>query len=129
MATAPSIADLERICQSAQNAARLAGKLIRERAGRIDAVMTKASSMDLVTVVDKECQAIIEQHLVAAHPGMIFLGEESVPAGSEASAKAIAELASIPGYLVRHFLLCLHSSFEEQLLHILLYSSGYCRPD
>lgn len=96
----PAHDELARVSQTAQAAARLAGRLIKERAGHVEVAATKASPMDLVTAVDKECQEVIERSLAAAHPGMHFLGEESVPAGSEASARAIAELASQPGFLV-----------------------------
>jgi myo-inositol-1(or 4)-monophosphatase len=99
MATAPDVLLLESISITAQRAARQAGALIRARAGNVDVAATKASSMDLVTVVDKECQTVIQGAFADAHPEVSFLGEESVPAGSEASASAIADYASRPGFL------------------------------
>ena len=111
---APSTADLQRICDSVQAAARLAGRLITQHAGHVEVETTKASPSDLVTAIDKECQVVIERHLADAHPSMMFLGEESVPAGSDASAAAIAEIASKPGYLVRESLIARVSGYQPK---------------
>jgi myo-inositol-1(or 4)-monophosphatase len=85
--------ELERILQTATRAAKEAGAVIRDNAGRTAVDHEKASNQDLVTAVDVRCQRIIEDAIRAEHPTHSTLGEESVDAGSAASAAAIAELA------------------------------------
>jgi myo-inositol-1(or 4)-monophosphatase len=70
-------------------AARAAGAIIRASSGRIAVEATKATVQDLVTKADKECQDLIERAVLAAFPAAAFLGEESVGAGSAASAAAL----------------------------------------
>lgn len=53
-------------------------------------VMTKASSRDLLTAVDAECQEAVFSVISNAHPTHTFLGEEDVAAGNAASDAALA---------------------------------------
>lgn len=92
MAALPSSELLHSIREVAVKSARAAGELIRTRAGVTAVETAKATSQDLVTVVDKQCQLVIERAVVEAFPEHAFLGEENVPPGAEASAAAIAEL-------------------------------------
>ncbi|RYG45147.1 hypothetical protein EON67_10950 [archaeon] len=92
MAALPSSELLHSIRDVAVKAARAAGELIRTRAGVTAVETAKATSQDLVTVVDKQCQLVIERAVVDAFPEHAFLGEENVPPGAEASAAAIGEL-------------------------------------
>ena len=71
-------------------AARAAGALIVASSGRIAVEATKATVQDLVTRADKDAQDLIERAVRAAFPSAAFLGEESVGAGSVASAAALA---------------------------------------
>lgn len=59
-------------------AAREAGALIRERLGRYETLDTKASAHDLVTDVDRACEALIAERLLSAFPGHAMLGEEGM---------------------------------------------------
>jgi len=70
-------------------AARKAGAVVVASSGRIAVEATKATVQDLVTRADKDCQDLIEGAVRAAFPGAAFLGEESVGAGSAASAAAL----------------------------------------
>ena len=76
------------VCAVAEAAGRAAAVVVRERVGA-DVVKTKASRGDLLTEVDGDVQDIIEAEVRAAFPSHAFLGEESVPAGSKASAEAL----------------------------------------
>jgi myo-inositol-1(or 4)-monophosphatase len=87
---------LEHILLVAQAAAREAGRLIRDNCGKTDVEKTKATEQDLVTVVDKACQDVIERAVTVAFPDHAILGEESVAAGSAASAEAIAAVFNHP---------------------------------
>ena len=80
-------ADVVRV---AEVAARQAASVVRAKLGA-DVLQTKASRGDLLTEVDGEVQRIIEAHVQEAFPTHAFLGEESVAAGSKASAEALQE--------------------------------------
>ena len=99
MASAPSPSDDE-VLAVISAAARQAGALIRASSGRIAVAATKATAMDLVTAADKECQDMIERAVLAAFPSAAFLGEESVAAGSAASAAALEALLEPPRELL-----------------------------
>lgn len=80
-------------------AARKAGDRMLASIGTASAAVekTKANKQDLVTAVDKACQEDIEACVrdafgPAGEGGHQFLGEESVAAGSDASATALADL-------------------------------------
>jgi len=81
--------DAESVLEVCVGAAREAGAIIRAQSGRIAVQATKATSADLVTEADKACQDLIEARIRARFPGAAFLGEESVAAGSTASAAAL----------------------------------------
>lgn len=71
--------NLDRILQVAQEAARLAGKVIREanQNASTGAIETKSSSTDLVTETDQKCEALITEHLVKNFPDHKIIGEET----------------------------------------------------
>ena len=83
---------LDAILRVAEEAARAAGAIIVATSGRV-AVKEKASMQDLVTESDVEAQRVIEVAIARAFPEHSVLGEESVAAGSAASAAAIAQVA------------------------------------
>jgi myo-inositol-1(or 4)-monophosphatase len=89
-----AIYDLDEILRVASDAAKAAGTLMRARAGVTVVDKTKASSQDLVTEIDRQCQQIIEDAVTSNFPSHHMLGEESVPAGADASARAIQEALS-----------------------------------
>ncbi|MFZ5816567.1 MAG: inositol monophosphatase family protein [Bacillota bacterium] len=62
-------------------AAREAGALIRSRLGQYQTLQTKSSASDLVTDVDRACEALIAERLLGAFPSHRILGEEGVVAG------------------------------------------------
>lgn len=82
-------ADMPAILRVAIAAGRASSETVRAKLGA-EVLKTKASRGDLLTAVDGEVQAIIEQHVRAAFPAHAFLGEESVAAGAKASSEAIA---------------------------------------
>ncbi len=65
------------IQQTAIDAAKQAGELIRERAGNIASVETKSSLFDLVTDVDKRAEGIIRRVVSEVYPDHCIFGEES----------------------------------------------------
>jgi myo-inositol-1(or 4)-monophosphatase len=78
-ALSPDLA--ERYLQAAQKAARIAGKIQMEHFGKIQEVFTKGTNIDLVTSVDRECDAEIVASLQHAFPADLFLTEESFQEG------------------------------------------------
>lgn len=75
--------------ETAIEAAKEAGRLIRERVETSKRVDTKYSAHDLVTEVDRQAEEIIRQILLKAHPDYAILGEEGVAPGPEASREAV----------------------------------------
>src|SRR3954466_6302540 len=75
----PDLAELA--LQAAQKAARLAGKIQMEHFGKIQEVFTKGTNIDLVTTVDRQCDAEIVASLRHAFPADLFLTEESFQEG------------------------------------------------
>ncbi|WP_139978405.1 inositol monophosphatase family protein [Nocardioides litoris] len=70
-ALAAELADL------ALDVAREAAALVRERArGTVEVTDTKTSAIDVVTQVDKDCEALVRERLLAARPDDAVLGEE-----------------------------------------------------
>ena len=80
--------ELELILSTAIAAARLAGAHMKANIGH-EILQTKLNQNDLVTVVDKKCQELIEEHIQTTFPSHDFLGEEDVAPGSEASTAAL----------------------------------------
>ena len=64
------------ILELAVRLAREAGAIQRERYGSELQIETKQSSIDLVTEVDKACEALIVEGILAARPGDSILAEE-----------------------------------------------------
>jgi len=75
--------------ETAIEAAKEAGRLIRERVKTAKQVATKYSANDLVTEVDRQSEEIIRRILLEAHPDHAILGEEGVAPGPEASRRAV----------------------------------------
>jgi len=72
----------------ATDSAKLGATIMLTKLGA-DIVKTKANARDLLTEVDPEVQLVIENRVRETFPTHGFLGEESVPAGAEASAEAL----------------------------------------
>jgi myo-inositol-1(or 4)-monophosphatase len=68
--------DYSAYLHTAVTAARAAGRIQLENLGTDLGISTKSSDMDLVTRVDAECEAIIRQTILGAHPDHAILGEE-----------------------------------------------------
>ncbi|GIM45000.1 inositol monophosphatase [Collibacillus ludicampi] len=75
--------------QCAEEAARKAGALIKEKIGQASEIREKTSASDLVTEVDKASQEIIEKHVLSVFPQHTILGEEDVAPGAYASVEAL----------------------------------------
>lgn len=75
----------------AVQAARKAGKLIREKANVAKRVDLKSSAHDLVTEVDKKAEELVREVILSHYPDHAILGEEGVAAGVEASKRALEE--------------------------------------
>jgi myo-inositol-1(or 4)-monophosphatase len=73
----------ERCLKAAQNAALLAGKRQMESFGQSLKITTKGTNIDLVTVVDQECDEIIVSSIRKACPSDLFLTEETYTEGSQ----------------------------------------------
>ena len=85
---------LQDVLATAERAARQAGNIIRATAGNIAISNTKANAKDLVTASDIECQQVIENIILEAYPGDLFLGEENVESGRNASIAALQSALS-----------------------------------
>ncbi|KAF1336363.1 Inositol monophosphatase, partial [Globisporangium splendens] len=94
--TAKAVAqdNVDAMLEVAIAAARLAGAHMRAHVSSSRVEKTKSNKDDLVTVVDKQCQDLVFQTIEETFPSHEFLGEESVDAGSEASAQALKELVN-----------------------------------
>lgn len=77
--------------ETAVQAAKEAGALIRERVKTAKRVEFKSSASDLVTEVDKASEERIRRVIRTFFPNHAILGEEGVEAGSKASKAALEE--------------------------------------
>ena len=80
--------DLDAVFNIAVQAAKSAGEHMKANIGHA-VEKTKSSKDDLVTIVDKQCQEMVESAIKEAFPTHAFLGEEDVAPGSEASCAAL----------------------------------------
>ena len=64
---------------------------MRQTTGRISVKNEKANVRDIVTDSDIACQQVIRQTIDAVFPLALFLGEEDVGSGSQASIYALQE--------------------------------------
>jgi myo-inositol-1(or 4)-monophosphatase len=64
---------------------------MRATTGRISSTQTKSNVRDLVTESDVASQQIIFSTINAVRPNDVFLGEEAVDPGSEASIEALRQ--------------------------------------
>lgn len=85
---------LDEVLQVAIDAAKKAGDIILGHAGGAEVMKSKANSRDLLTMIDPLCEKTIRETVLASFADHDFLGEENVPPGKEASAKAIDEILS-----------------------------------
>eukprot|EP01134_Creolimax_fragrantissima_P005909 CFRG5909T1 len=77
------IIEIRQACETAEAVARDAGKLIKDAFdNQSKSVMVKESSVDLVTITDQQCEALIKNALIEAYPDYKFIGEESTAAGA-----------------------------------------------
>lgn len=86
--------DTRAVLDVALQAALKAGSLIRSHSGRTAVEKNKVNKNDLVTAVDKKCEEEITAIVKSAFPSHQILGEESVPPGPEAAAKALKEFVA-----------------------------------
>lgn len=95
-----TVADLQGLVETAEEAARAAGSIIitanccsigytAESTFGTSAELKANNIKDIVTVYDKQAQAVIEKVIRAAYPMHRFLGEEDVSAGAAASEAAL----------------------------------------
>jgi myo-inositol-1(or 4)-monophosphatase len=75
----------------AEDAATRAGIIMKATTGRISSTQTKSNVRDLVTESDVASQQIIFSTINAVRPNDVFLGEEAVDPGSEASIEALRQ--------------------------------------
>jgi len=71
-----SAASLSGYARAASRAARHAGRLLAQHAGKPASVATKRGINDLVTNIDRASEQVIHRLLHRAYPGFGFLGEE-----------------------------------------------------
>jgi myo-inositol-1(or 4)-monophosphatase len=83
--------DWQYILHLAEDAATRAGSIMRATTGRISSTQTKSNVRDLVTESDVASQQIIFSTINAVRPNDVFLGEEAVDPGSEASIEALRQ--------------------------------------
>ena len=76
---------------TAVRAAQLAGSIQQYNLGGDLGISTKTSFTDLVTRVDKECEARIREILLGAYPNHVVLGEEEGQPGGESSHRWIVD--------------------------------------
>jgi myo-inositol-1(or 4)-monophosphatase len=82
--------DMQKVIETAEEAAIQAGIIMQQTCGKIAVSSTKMNAADLVTESDVQCQQVIEGVIHEAFPQDAFLGEENVDAGSLASSSALA---------------------------------------
>jgi myo-inositol-1(or 4)-monophosphatase len=70
--------------ETAVTAAREAGRIQLQHLGSDLGITSKSSESDLVTLVDKACEAVIRQRILEMHPEHAILGEEEGSVGSGA---------------------------------------------
>uniref|UniRef100_A0A7S0G9T3 inositol-phosphate phosphatase n=1 Tax=Proboscia inermis TaxID=420281 RepID=A0A7S0G9T3_9STRA len=79
--------------QTAELAARAAGTIITSHVGcQNEGCDLKVNLKDIVTKYDTQAQSAIKHIITSQFPDHVFLGEEDVPAGGEASAKALVDI-------------------------------------
>lgn len=83
--------DWQYILHLAEDAATRAGSIMKATTGRISSTQTKSNVRDLVTESDVASQQIIFSTINAVRPNDVFLGEEAVDPGSEASIEALRQ--------------------------------------
>ena len=77
-----STAELNRFLKVAVSAARAAGAIQIANVGKDLGISSKSSDSDLVTRVDKECEALIRNAILTAFPDHAILGEEGGNVGA-----------------------------------------------
>jgi myo-inositol-1(or 4)-monophosphatase len=68
--------------ETAITAAREAGRIQLQHLGTDLGITSKSTESDLVTLVDKACEAAIRRHILETHPDHAILGEEEGSVGS-----------------------------------------------
>ena len=90
----PTEEELDAFLKIAITASKKAGDIILGYDGGAEVTKLKANSRDLLTLVDPLCEKTIRDTVLDKFPDHKFLGEEDVPAGAEASAKALSSILS-----------------------------------
>jgi len=70
MATTQELLDIARLL------AREAGEFIAARRDTVSVARTKSSDVDVVTLVDEDCEALLRERIASLRPGDSILGEE-----------------------------------------------------
>ena len=83
--------DWQYILHLAEDAATRAGSIMKATTGRLSSTQTKSNVRDLVTESDIASQQVIFSTINAVRPNDVFLGEENVNSGSEASINALRQ--------------------------------------
>lgn len=100
---------MQHLHELARTVAREAADFVAERRnGTVVVSATKSSAVDVVTEVDRECEALIRERLLGARPGDAFLGEEGGGASGRSGVRWIVDpidgtvnfLYGIPQYAV-----------------------------
>lgn len=99
----PHLLDLAR-----EVALEAAGFVAERRTHGVSVADTKSSIVDVVTQVDRDCEALVRERLLAARPDDAFLGEEGGGAGGRSGVRWIVDpidgtvnfLYGIPQYSV-----------------------------
>jgi hypothetical protein len=81
--------DWQYVLHLAEDSAQRAGEIMRATTGKIAVSKEKANTRDIVTDADVACQQVIRQTIDAVFPNHVFLGEEQVASGSQASIQAL----------------------------------------
>ncbi len=77
-----SLTELNRFLEVAVSASKAAGAIQIANVGKDLGISSKSSDSDLVTRVDKECEALIRDALLTAFPDHAILGEEGGNVGA-----------------------------------------------
>lgn len=78
-------------------AAREAGDLLADRAGRVEVAATKSSPTDVVTEMDRRSEELIRSRILAARPSDAILGEEGGLIGNSDNASVMWVIDPLDG--------------------------------
>nr|WP_110885185.1 inositol monophosphatase family protein [Deinococcus yavapaiensis] len=103
---------MEAVLETAVTAAKAAGSIHRQFAGRALHVRTKSSASDLVTEVDALAEAAIREVILARFPDHAILGEEEGAVGSSPARWVVDPLDGTVNYAHGFPVSCASVAFE-----------------